>query len=61
MAADDELERESAEENEEGDDDAVVEEDVLPRGPGNTDEEDGERGPGDDGPTIVEIGAREKN
>src|SRR6266481_94643 len=51
----------AAEENKEGEDDALVEEDVPLRGPGNADEEDGERGPGYDDPAIVEIGARKEN
>src|SRR6266481_4063496 len=61
VAGDDDLEGKSAEENEEGDDDAVVEEDAAPRGPGDADEEQGERGPGYDDPAIVEIGARKEN
>ena len=59
MSARHEFVGKAAEENEEGEDDAVVEEDVVLRGPGHTDEEDGESGPGDKDRAAMEIGASE--
>src|SRR5258708_34596347 len=49
----------AAEQTNAGEDDALVEEDVPLRGPGNGDEEDGEHGPHDESPSTVKIGARE--
>src|SRR5258708_31731631 len=59
MSAGHEFVGKAAEGNKEGEDDALVEEDVPLRGPGNGDEEDGEHGPHDESPSTVKIGARE--
>src|SRR5271165_324538 len=51
----------AAEENDERENHAVLEEDLLLRAPGNGDEEQGKRGPGYENPSIVEIGAGEEH
>ena len=52
---------EAAKENDQGEDGAVVEEDVALRGPGDADEENGERGPRNECGAAGKIGAGEEN
>ena len=51
---------EAAEENEKGEENAVMEEDVALGGPGDADKEYSERRPSDESGAAGEIGAREK-
>src|SRR5882762_3965552 len=59
--AEERFEENCAEENEEGDDHAMVEEDILLRKPGDAYKYHGESAPDDKGPSTVEIEVREQN
>ncbi len=60
MQAGGELERERTEKDEEGDDEAVREEELERRSPGDGEKEDGKRRPGDEDPAVMIVGVREE-